>query len=251
VADPFTLTAIVVTFLLAGTVKGVVGMGLPAVSLALLTALLDLPTAMALMLVPSFVTNVWQAVVGGNGLALLKRLAVFFILAFAAVWLGGQALVTVDLSLLSALLGVLLVFYGATGLANYRMTVRAGQEGWAGPAIGFINGVFTGMTGSFAFPGVLYLQALGLKRDELIQAMGILFTLSTVGVAISLQGNALLTAELGVLSAVGLVPAILGMVFGQRIRQRMSEEIFRRVFLIALVFLGAYIGVTAFFRYLG
>ncbi len=250
-ADPFTLTAIVVTFLLAGTVKGVVGIGLPAVSLALLTALLDLPTAMALMLVPSFITNVWQAAVGGNGLALLKRLPIFFILAFGAVWLGGQALITIDLDLLSALLGVLLVVYGASGLANYRMTVRAGQESWAGPVIGFINGVFTGMTGSFAFPGVLYLQALGLKRDELIQAMGILFTLSTVGVAISLQSNALLTAELGVLSAVGLMPAILGMVFGQRIRQRMSEDVFRRVFLIALVLLGTYIGVTALFRYLG
>jgi uncharacterized membrane protein YfcA len=131
------------------------------------------------------------------------------------------------------------------------MTVRAGQESWAGPVIGFINGVFTGMTGSFAFPGVPYLQALGLKRDELIQAMGILFTLSTVGVAISLQSKALLTAELGVLSAVGLMPAILGMVFGQRIRQRMSEDVFRRVFLIALVLLGTYIGVTALFRYLG
>ena len=250
-ADPFTLIAIVVTFLLAGTVKGVVGMGLPAVSLALLTALLDLPTAMALMLVPSFVTNVWQAVVGGNGLALLKRLPAFFVLAFGAVWLGGQALVTVDLALLSALLGVLLVVYGASGVANYRMAVRAGQEGWVGPVIGFVNGVFTGMTGSFAFPGVLYLQALGLKRDELIQAMGILFTLSTVGVAVSLQSNALLTAELGVLSAVGLLPAILGMVFGQRIRRRMSEDVFRRVFLIALVLLGAYIGVTALFRYLG
>jgi len=251
VADPFTLIAIVVTFLLAGTVKGVVGMGLPAVSLALLTALLDLPTAMALMLAPSLVTNVWQAVVGGNGLALLKRLPIFFILAFGAVWLGGQALVSVDLALLSALLGVLLVVYGASGLANCRISVRAGQEGWVGLITGFINGVFTGMTGSFAFPGVLYLQALGLKRDELIQAMGILFTLSTVGVAVSLQSNALLTAELGVLSAVGLVPAILGMVFGQRIRQRMSEDVFRQVFLISLVLLGAYIGVTALFRYLG
>jgi uncharacterized protein len=226
-------------------------MGLPAVSLALLTALLDLPTAMALMLVPSFVTNVWQAVVGGNGLALLKRLPVFFILAFGAVWLGGQALISVDLALLSVLLGVLLVVYGASGLANYRMGIGTGQESWVGPITGFVNGVFTGMTGSFAFPGVLYLQALGLKRDELIQAMGILFTLSTVGVAVSLQSNALLTAELGVLSAVGLVPAVLGMVFGQRIRQRMSEVVFRRVFLIALVLLGAYIGVTALFRYLG
>jgi uncharacterized membrane protein YfcA len=251
VTDPFTLTAIVVTFLLAGTVKGVVGMGLPAVSLALLTALLDLTTAMALMLVPSFVTNVWQAVVGGNGLVLLKRLPLFFVLAFAAVWLGGQALVVIDLALLSALLGVLLVVYGASGLANYRISVQAVQEGWLGPVIGFVNGVFTGMTGSFAFPGVLYLQALGLKRDELIQAMGILFTLSTVGVAVSLQSNALLTVELGVLSGLGLVPAILGMVFGQRIRQRMSEDVFRRVFLIALVLLGAYIGVTALFRYLG
>ncbi|NKB20246.1 MAG: TSUP family transporter [Alphaproteobacteria bacterium] len=225
-------------------------MGLPAVSLALLTALLDLPTAMALMLVPSFVTNVWQAVVGGNGVAILKRLPIFFLLAFGAVWVGGQALVHVDLALLSALLGILLVLYGASGLANYRMTVGSGQEGWAGPAIGFINGIFTGMTGSFAFPGVLYLQALGLKRDELIQAMGILFTLSTVGVAISLQSNALLTMELGVLSGAGLIPAILGMTFGQRIRQRMSEELFRRVFLIALVLLGAYIGVTATIRYL-
>ena len=131
--DPFTLTAIVVTFLLAGTVKGVVGMGLPAVSLALLTALLDLTTAMALMLVPSFVTNVWQAVVGGNGLVLLKRLPLFFVLAFAAVWLGGQALVVIDLALLSALLGVLLVVYGASGLANYRISVQAVQEGWLGP----------------------------------------------------------------------------------------------------------------------
>ncbi len=60
--DPPTLIAIAVTFLLAGTVKGVIGLGLPTVSLGLLTAALDLTTAMALMIVPSFVTNVWQAV---------------------------------------------------------------------------------------------------------------------------------------------------------------------------------------------
>ena len=226
-------------------------MGLPAVSIGLLTALLNLPTAMALMLVPSFVTNVWQAFVGGNGLSLLKRLPLYYALAFGAVWLGGQALVTVDLALLSTLLGALLIVYGASGLANFRMRVRAQQEGWAGPAIGFVNGVFTGMTGSFAFPGVLYLQALGLKRDELIQAMGILFTLSTLGVGVSLQSNSLLTAELGILSVVGLLPAIAGMVLGQRIRKRLSEELFRKVFLSALVMLGAYIGIAALFRYFG
>ena len=60
------------SFLLAGFVKGVVGLGLPTISLALLTVLLDLPTAMALLVVPAFSTNLWQGFIGGH-LALLSR----------------------------------------------------------------------------------------------------------------------------------------------------------------------------------
>ena len=67
--DPVTLTVVALTFLLAGLVKGVIGLGLPTISLALLTAALGLPQAMALLLVPSFVTNLWQAVAGGKGRA--------------------------------------------------------------------------------------------------------------------------------------------------------------------------------------
>ena len=73
--DPLAIAAIALTFLLAGTVKGVIGLGLPTVSLGLLTMALDLTTAMALMVVPSFVTNVWQAVAGGHGRASLRRIA--------------------------------------------------------------------------------------------------------------------------------------------------------------------------------
>tara|TARA_A100001037_G_scaffold84167_1_gene76221 strand:+ start:3035 stop:3790 length:756 start_codon:yes stop_codon:yes gene_type:complete len=251
VAEPLTLILIGVIFLLAGAIKGVVGMGLPTVSLALLVLLLDLPTAMALILLPSFITNVWQAIVGGNWLAILRRSPEFFILATGGVWLGGHALGSVDPSLLSALLGFLIVLYGASGLANYRITIGPTQERPAGIVAGFVNGVLTGMTGSFAFPGVLYLKALGLKREELIQGMGILFTLSTIGLAISLQSNALLSTKLLVMSSVGLVPAVLGMMFGQRIRNRMSEIMFSRVFLAALVLLGVYIAVSSVIRFSG
>jgi hypothetical protein len=61
------------TFFIAGGVKGVIGLGLPSVSLALLTATLGLYEAMAILLVPSFVTNLWQAVVGGELRAILAR----------------------------------------------------------------------------------------------------------------------------------------------------------------------------------
>ena len=95
----------------------------------------------------------------------------------------------------------------------------------------------------------MYLQALALKREELIQAMGILFTLSTISLAISLQSNALLSTKLFVASSAGLLPAVLGMMFGQRIRKHMSEIMFRRVFLVSLVLLGVYIATFSLIKF--
>lgn len=244
--DPVIILAIAGTFLLAGAVKGVIGLGLPTVSLALLTVVLDLPSAMALLLAPSLATNFWQAVTGGNGKAILRRLWPFMLTATATVWLGATALTRVDLALLSALLGVLLIVYSAVSLAGLRIAISTRQEVWIGPLLGSVNGVLTGMTGSFVVPGVLFLQAIGLSRDMLIQAMGMLFTVSTLALAAALQGNELLTIELGGLSAAALLPAIAGMVLGRRIRQKLSEQLFRRVFFIALLILGAYIAASAF-----
>ncbi|NQV61338.1 MAG: TSUP family transporter, partial [Alphaproteobacteria bacterium] len=99
--DPLTILVVLATFLLAGTVKGVIGLGLPTISLALLTVAIDLPSAMALLLLPSFVTNLWQAVVGGAGRAILRRLWPFLLMATVTIWLGAMALTRVDLSLLS------------------------------------------------------------------------------------------------------------------------------------------------------
>jgi uncharacterized membrane protein YfcA len=64
----------------------------------------------------------------------------------------------------------------------------------------------------------------------LIQSMGILFTVSTVALISSLHVNEFLTLELGILSTVSVVPAIFGMVIGQRIRQGLSERYFRKLF---------------------
>lgn len=243
--EPAILAIVLATFILAGTVKGVIGMGLPTVSLALLTVALDLPSAMALLLLPSFITNVWQASVGGNGRAIIKRLWAFLLLATGMVWVGGLALSRIDLSLLSALLGALITIYAVISLAGIRPTIAAKHEVWAGPILGTINGILTGMTGSFVVPGVMFLQAIGLPRDTLIQAMGILFTVSTAALAVALGGNNLLTMELGILSGLGVIPALVGMMIGQRIRKMLSEDKFRRVFFISLLVLGIYIVVGA------
>jgi len=243
--DPVTLVVVALTFLLAGLVKGVIGLGLPTISLALLTAAIGLPQAMALLLAPSFVTNLWQAVVGGNGRAILARLWPFLAMAGLTVWLGAAALARLEVALLSALLGLLLVAYALASLSGWRFTVRREQEPWLGPLLGTINGVLTGMTGSFVVPGVLYLQALGLPRDQLVQAMGILFTVSTGALAVALGGHDLLSAELGVVSGAAVLPAVLGMVLGQRLRRGLPERRFRQIFFLALLALGTLIMVRS------
>jgi len=239
--DTLTIIAIIGTFLIAGTVKGVVGLGLPTVSLGLLTATLGLPTAMALLLVPSFVTNLWQAVIGGNFRVILLRIWPLLLMATVTVWIGAKALTAIDHLLLSALLGSLIVTYAILSLADFHLALTASQESWLGPLVGSANGILTGMTGSFVVPGVMFLQAIGLPRDLLIQAMGMLFTASTFALALALQGNNILTVQLGTLSAIALIPAIIGMVVGRRIRQSMPEALFRRVFFIALLILGIYL----------
>lgn len=237
-ADILTVSAV---FILAGIVKGVIGLGLPTVSLALLTVTSDLITAMSLMLVPSFATNVRQAFAGGGGREILRRAWPFFVMATVTIGLGAVALVWVKLTYLSLLLGLLLIIQGVVGLMGARFTISARMERPAGAAFGALNGLLTGMTGSFVFPGVLYLQAIGLPRDALIQAMGILFLLSTVALAFALGGGKFLNADLGLMSVLAVVPAFAGMLIGERIRAGLSEATFRYIFFASLIALGGYI----------
>ena len=156
--EPLTLLLVVGTFLLAGAVKGVIGLGLPAVSLGTLTVALDLPTAMALTLVPSFVTNLWQSVVGGNARIILSRLWPFLLMSTVTVWIGVHALARLNPTLPTGLLGAVLVTYSVVNLGGIRLAIPAKHEAWAGSLIGSTNGVLTGMTGSSVVPGVMFLQ---------------------------------------------------------------------------------------------
>lgn len=242
--DSSTVLTVVATFAVAGTVKGLIGLGLPTVSLAVLTAALDLRTAVALLLIPSFVTNVWQALVGGHAKRVVARLWPFLAAAALSVWAGVLALARSSPAALTMLLGALLVAYAALSLSGVRLAIAPRHERWAGVVAGTANGVLTGMTGSFVVPGVMFLQAIGLGRDALIQAMGMLFTVSTVALGVALARTNLLSAAEATLSAVAVVPAIAGLIGGRALCHRLSERRFRTVFFVALLLLGLYLATN-------
>lgn len=243
--QPETLALILAVFLLAGLVKGIVGLGLPAVALGLLTVFLGLKDAIVLFVVPSLATNLWQALAGGALLAIGRRLWSLLAFACVGIWFGTGLLAQSDGRLLAGLLGLLLSIYAVTALASPQLRVPEAWEPWLSPPIGAISGFFTGLTGSFTFPGIAYVQALGFPRDRLIQAMGIVFLTSTITLGLGLADNGLLTRDLGIASLAAMIPAFLGLLAGIRMRRRIPEDYFRRILLGALLVLGVYIGINA------
>ncbi|MFT3720598.1 sulfite exporter TauE/SafE family protein [Pseudorhodoferax sp.] len=227
-------------FLLAGFVKGVVGMGLPTVAMGLLALWMTPAEAAALLIVPSCVTNLWQMQPWRRLPALLVRLApmqagvVAGTLGGAWIW-GAPAGAWAPRAL-----GLALVAYALWSLAGRRLAVAPPAEPVLGPLAGLATGLVTAATGVFVLPAVPYLQALRWHGDELVQAMGISFTVSTLALA---AGLGLAGAGAGPgwpLSLAMLLPALAGMALGAGLRRRLSPAVFRRCLLLGLLALGGH-----------
>jgi hypothetical protein len=231
-------------FLTAGLVKGVIGLGLPTVSIAMLSVAMAPAQAAALLIIPSMVTNVWQLATGGRLGVLLRRLWPMLVGIFAGTWVAGVWLGGTNIAWAGHALGAALVLYSVIGLSSVRMRVPASMQPWAGPLAGATTGAIASVTGVFVIPVVPYLQALEMDRDELVQAMGLVFTSSTIALAGGLiQGGQLGGREAGA-SLLALVPALIGMVLGQWLRHRVSPPIFRRAFFLGVAALGVHLLVA-------
>jgi uncharacterized protein len=243
--DIVPLLVATLTFLLAGFVKGVIGLGLPTVSMGLLSLVMAPAKAASLLIVPSFVTNIWQLAAGPNFGRLARRLWPML----AGVLLGtlaGTGLLTGSHAGQAAVgLGLLLMLYAGLGLTSVRFSVPSATEWWLGPLIGALTGLATAATGVFAIPAVPYLGALGLDKEDMIQALGLSFTVSTIALAAALAaGGAFDLGDVGA-STAALGPALLGMAAGGALRGRFSEKTFRRVFFGGLLVLGAHLASRA------
>src|SRR5450755_1467437 len=196
---------VAVTFAAAGFVKGVVGMGLPTVAMGVLSLVMAPVAAATILIVPSLVTNVWQLVAGPQFSILLRRLATMMITVCVGTAMGIGVLTGTSSSIASAALGAILALYAAIGLAARRFTVSPNVELWLSPLVGMVTGLITGATGVFVVPAVPYLSSLGLAKEELIQALGLSFTVSTVALAAALA----LTGKYQMVAAGSSVLAVL------------------------------------------
>ena len=234
-------------FALAGMIKGAIGLGLPAVAMGLLTLFISPFQAATLLIVPSMVTNVWQLFAEGHVLRLVRRFWSLLIgIIVGSVWSVFPTLGHGEFQS-EALLGGMLMLYGLYGLFAKNMPNLAPYEKYLSPVIGYLGGALTVATGVIVIPVVPFLQSLHLKRDDLVQSLGLAFTVSTLCLAVFLQQNPIEAMPFDYkMALIALFPALVGMWLGTKIRYRIPEQKFRKVFFCGLVIFGGYMVLHQF-----
>lgn len=236
-----TLLLATAAFLLAGFVKGVIGMGMPTISLTVLSIGMGLPAAVQIMVVPTVVTNVWQALIGDGFLRLVSRFRTLLAATVVGVWLGYAVLFRSSAQAMTAALGIVIIVYCVTGLAGLSLMPPVRRERVASPVVGLTTGVVAGATGNISMPAIAYLQRLELPRNDIVQMLGILFTLGAATLGLVIAGHGSYRQDMLLVSAFAVAPGVAGMLVGQRVRGRLSERTFRRALYFGLLAAGIHL----------
>lgn len=232
------LAAVAVIFVLAGAVKGAIGLGLPTVSMALMGAWLPVEQGAAILILPAFLTNIWLVLTADALPALLRRLWPMMAALVLGTLLVASVVTTERGGVAAVALGAILIVYAAVALRGTRFSVSRRAEPYLGPAMGLTTGLICGASAIFVVPSAPYLQALTLGKDELVQSFALTAVVASAALALGLGLNGALAPSVAVPGALATATAFAGMALGQIARRRISVETFRRWVLVGLAALG-------------
>lgn len=225
--------------LLAGTVKGFIGLGMPTVALTLLTLQLDARFAVTLVLIPMLLSNVWQFWRGPDMVGCARRhwryAAILILFVAATVWFSQSA----PDRFLRAVLGVFVLVFCFSSWRNLVPPIPAHRVRLYETISALVAGLVGGLTAAWAPPLAMYLTGLRLERDAFVQALGFLITAGSISILLNYIAVGHSSVPDLAFSAFLFIPALIGFSVGERLRHRSHPEHFKKVFLGGFAVLGA------------
>jgi hypothetical protein len=232
------IALIIVAFAAGGTVKGVLGIGIPLIAVPMLAGIMPPATTISLLVIPILVANVWQSLQGGYLVAALRRFWPALVTLVLGSAIGAQFLTTVDPATALLVLGVIVIVFSLSQLFAIDFPPPGRSERWLTPAIGLGAGLLGGIATFFGPPLVMYLVALRLSKDEFVGTIALLYLIGSIPLFVILAMRDVLGwVELGT-SIVGALIVLLGIVFGRWLRGKVSQAAFRKALLVFLVVMG-------------
>ncbi|MHA6263175.1 sulfite exporter TauE/SafE family protein [Arenibacterium sp. CAU 1754] len=223
----------------AGMVKGMVGFAMPMVLISGLGFFLSPEIALAGLILPTVVTNGFQALQQGVGAAMqsVRRFRVFMAVGLVFLLSSAQLVRILSPATLLLMLGIPVTFFALIQLFGVRLRL-AEPSARIEAAIGAFAGFIGGMSGVWGPPTVLYLTALDTPKDEQIRVQGVIYGMGAIALLAAHTASGVMRAETLPFSVALVIPAVLGMLVGGRLRSRIDQVTFRKATLFVLLFAG-------------
>ena len=218
--------------------KGVVGIGLPLVSLPVMATFIPIPKAIALLLLPSFATSVWQAFQGGLFAPSVKRFWPLRLGMAIGTPISVQMLATFDVKVLYLILGTIVAIFAALLHRSLVLPVSPQAEPWAAPVIGAASGLVGGLSMLFGPVYAMYLAGLKLDKEHFVAVIALSNVWATIVLAASMARFDLFGGTDFVASLFALIPSFAGLAIGQWLRGYINEDLFRKTLAGVLFLIG-------------
>jgi len=236
--DTTALAAVALVLLLAGAIKGFVGLGLTLVAAPMLTLFISIPQMVTLLALPILLSNIWQAFAGGYVRESWQRMWRLILCLGVGTTIGTWLLFGVDAKNLFTLLGALVVGLAIMGLTGFKLRIPSRWEAVAGPVFGFAAGIVGGMTTMFGPIVTAYAAHLDLDKNRLVAATALIYVASGAFLFGALTVQGAMTERALLTSLLATVPVLVGAAIGQWLRRHSGETLFTKILLFFLLLLG-------------
>tara|TARA_B100000579_G_C22792070_1_gene835083 strand:- start:215 stop:967 length:753 start_codon:yes stop_codon:yes gene_type:complete len=224
---------------LGGFVKGVTGIGLPIVTIAVLTNILEPLTTFAILVAPILVTNLWQAITAKNWKGPFCRFPLMILMLVICLFIGVQLAIGLKREVLILVLGVSVTIFSASTLIKpLKHPLSRSNERWLGPLAGAVGGILGGLTTIWGPPMLMFLILLKLDKETWVQTVGVIWFIGSIPLAIAYWKVGILNAETAPISLLACIPGMVGIWLGEAIRHRINSNTFKNILLATLLLIG-------------
>ncbi|MDM8166288.1 sulfite exporter TauE/SafE family protein [Roseovarius sp.] len=226
--------------LLAGLVKGLVGFAMPMILISGLSMMVPPDVALGWLILPTLVTNLWQALRQGAGAAWasVRRFRRFLLAGFVLMVFAAQLVTSIPSGVLFLVIGVPMTLYAGLTLAGRPLRLPSPPGARVEYGAGAVAGFFGGISGVWGPPTVALLTALDTEKSEHLRVQGVIYGAGAVVLMGAHLASGVLNAETFKVSALLVPPALLGIWAGFAINDRIDQAAFRRLTLILLLLAG-------------
>jgi uncharacterized membrane protein YfcA len=232
-----TLIAATAVTLVASFVKGAVGFAMPMIMISGLASFMPAEQALATLIIPTLLANLWQGLRGGwaQVLSVLREFGLYLVVVSVVIALAAQLVTSLPPGGMYLVLGVPIIVFSALQLLGWAPHVPPARRWLADIGIGGLAGLSGGLAGVWGPPTVLYLTAINAEKVRAIAMQGVVYGAGSVVLLLSHLRSGLLNSDTIPLSLAMVLPMVLGVWIGQAVQDRLDQRRFRRAMLVVLV----------------